>query len=269
MHIHLDPLGGLAGDMFLAAMLDAWPDLLDPVLTAIRAAGVPADWTVGLTDHKSHGLTGRRFRVTPPDQPSAIDHGPHAHTAWAALRARLETAPLAAGVKARAIAIFALLAEAEAAVHGTSPDAVTFHEVAAWDSVADIVGAAALIDALAADNPRWSVAPLPLGRGRVQTQHGILPVPAPATVKLLHGFATLDDGIVGERVTPTGAAILRQIGPDAALPSAPLTLIKDGTGFGMRCLETVPNMLRVLVFDSVGAKPIGSLVQQTFREYDP
>ena len=119
---------------------------------------------------------------------------------------RLEVARIAPAVRTRALAIFTLLAEAEGAVHGTDPAEVTFHEVGAWDSTVDIVAAAFLIEAL--DPARWSCGAIPLGSGRVRCAHGLLPLPAPAVVHLLRGLATHDDGIGGERVTPTGAAIL-------------------------------------------------------------
>ena len=111
-------------------------------------------------------------------------------------------------VRRRALAIFSLLAEAEARVHGCAVEDVLFHEVGAWDSIADIVSAAFLIEESAATN--WTVGAIPLGAGRVHTAHGLLPVPAPATALLLEGFPFIDDGVGGERVTPTGAAIVRQ-----------------------------------------------------------
>jgi uncharacterized protein (DUF111 family) len=136
---------------------------------------------------------------------------------------------------AHAVQIFTLLAEAEAWVHGIEVERVAFHEVGAWDSIADIVGAAALIAALGAT--RWSSSPVPLGSGRVTTAHGVLPVPAPATARLLTGMTTVDDGVAGERVTPTGAAILRYLCPPAENAAASLAarkLIACGTGFGSR-----------------------------------
>jgi uncharacterized protein (DUF111 family) len=129
-------------------------------------------------------------------------------------------------------------------------DDVTLHEVGAWDSVADIVGAAHVLETL---KPRtWSLSPLPIGGGRVNTAQGGLAGPAPATVKLLEGFLMLDDGIGGERVTPTGAAILRslrvELGPPAGAPE-PLQLSRSGNGFGARTLPGLSNVLRVLGFE--------------------
>ena len=129
------------------------------------------------------------------------------HRAWADIRAELDRSGLDADVKKHALAIFELLAEAEAKVHGVEVDSVTFHEVGAVDSIVDIVAAAQLISLIRAD--RWTSAPLPIGSGRINSAHGVLPVPAPAAALLLQGLAVIDDGVPGERVTPTGAALAR------------------------------------------------------------
>ena len=150
----------------------------------------------------------------------------------------------------RAIAIFTELAEAEAAVHGVPLDEVHFHELADWDSVADVVGAAWLIETLAPVS--WSVAAVPIGSGRIMSRHGPLPVPAPAAARLLHGFAMHDDGIAGERVTPTGAAVLRHLRPGPRLPSGTLRLVTTGSGFGTKRLSGISNVLRVVAYQQDG-----------------
>jgi uncharacterized protein (DUF111 family) len=150
-------------------------------------------------------------------------------------------------VRERAVAIFTDLAEAEAAVHGVPVDEVHFHEIADWDSVADIVGASWLIEALSPAT--WSVGALPVGSGRIRTRHGPLTVPAPAAAHLLAGFAMHDDGVAGERVTPTGAAILRQLRPAPRLPPGSWRLRGSGSGFGTRRLSGISNVLRVVVYD--------------------
>ena len=214
VHLHLDPLGGMAGDMFLAALLDAHPEHAEDTFAAMRAAGLPDSWQARLLRHDDGVLSGRRVAIEGPgDEVGA----PPGH--FRDIRANLGAAPLRPAVRERAIAIFTELAEAEAAVHGVPVDEVHFHEIADWDSVADIVGASWLIEALAPAT--WSVGVLPVGSGRIRTRHGPLTVPAPAAAYLLAGFAMHDDGVAGERVTPTGAAILRQLQPDAA-PAAGL-----------------------------------------------
>ena len=239
--LHLDPVGGVAGDMFAAALLDLRPALYDGLRTAVSRLRLPPAVELSLEVHRDERLTGRRFRVSPPADDEALEHVP-----LAAILARLDAAGLAPGVRDRARAIFALLAEAEGAAHGTTPEEVAFHEVGAWDSIADVVAAAFLIDALG--RVRWSCGPLPLGTGRVRSAHGLLPVPAPAAAHLLRGFATRDDGIEGERVTPTGAAILRHLAPVQTPAREPETLVGSGAGFGGRVFPGFSNVLRVLEF---------------------
>lgn len=156
-----------------------------------------------------------------------------------------------------ALAIFTGLAEAEARVHGVAPDDVAFHEVGAVDSIVDIVAAAQLIALV--DARRWTAAPLPLGSGRVRTAHGILPVPAPATALLLRGLDTIDDGVPGERVTPTGAAVARHLllGGATSTPG-PRRLSAGGTGFGTRTLPGLSNCLRVLAFEPATGQAVAA-----------
>lgn len=236
MHLHLNPLGGLAGDMFCAALLDAHPELLTKVQRAVasvtgavRIRLLPAEGPIG----------GKRFHVEPSQTASTPRH----HTQFRRIRSLLDGSDLSPGIRGRALAVFELLAEAEARVHGTAPDDVEFHEIGAWDSIADIVGAAALQDALGVVSA--SCAPLPLGSGQADTAHGPVPVPAPATALLLRGLAVRDDAIDGERVTPTGAAILQALKPRETVPDG-LRLSATGRGFGTRRLPGIPNCLQIL-----------------------
>jgi uncharacterized protein (TIGR00299 family) protein len=239
MHIHIDPLGGLSGDMFLAAILDAWPASFSGLDAALRATGLPETITLRRVDHADHALSGSRLLVEgSADRPTG---------SYRDIKALLNDAALPDGVRARALDTFALLAEAEGHVHNVPPEDVTFHELADWDSIVDIVGAAFLVDGLG--QVSWSVASLPVGRGRVTTSHGPLPVPAPAAARLLEGFELIDDGIEGERVTPTGAVILRHLGASAAMPRQPLRLMRTGTGFGTRTLPGLSNAARLLVYE--------------------
>jgi pyridinium-3,5-bisthiocarboxylic acid mononucleotide nickel chelatase len=256
VHLHLDAIGGVAGDMFIAAVLDAFPHLQEGMLQAIRTGGLPEDITCRSVEHRDDVLTGLRFLVEGPayrphNRGLALPEERHRHTPFREIRARLEHSTLTPGVKQRAIHIFTLLAEVEGKVHGMPAEAVSFHELGGWDSIADMVGAAFLIDAL--DAPTWSVGPLPQGSGRVKTDHGWLPIPTPATALLLQGFEFIDDGLPGERVTPTGAAILKHL--NAAQEHAaqhnrrPRRLLRTGSGFGTRTLAGVSNVLRVLALE--------------------
>ena len=275
VQVHLDLVGGLAGDMFAAALLDAFPEHEARVLAAVDAAFV-ADQpvTATLVSHGDGVFRGRRFLVAREVQSQATTEaaarlslaprtgrrgaraGSHEHATWRELRVGLErAAALPEAVRRHAIGIFQLLADAEARVHGIPADAVAFHEVGAWDSRADILAAAALIDAIGASH--WTSSPAPLGGGRAPSDHGLLPLPAPATAVLLEGFATIDDGIPGERVTPTGAAILRYLcsSDNSRRTSQPAvrTLLASGIGFGGRTLPGISNHTRVLVFEARAA----------------
>ena len=267
IHLHLDPLGGMAGDMFAAALLSAFPQheslVADTVarLVPVRCRALPYNDGV---------LNGLRFRVEGADglpcdaalHEHEHEHGhhhdhhhhrdhprDHEHRAWQHIRADLLSCGLPSAIRDHALGIFTALAVVEARVHGVAIEAVSFHEVGAVDSIADIVAAAVLIDAVGAGS--WSVSALPLGAGRIRTAHGIMPVPAPATALLLEGFDMHDDGVPGERVTPTGAAILRYLKDTGLLGERPGgRLTGSGIGFGTRRLPGISNCVRVLVTDT-------------------
>jgi uncharacterized protein (TIGR00299 family) protein len=247
-YIHLDAVGGIAGDMFVAALLDAFPDLRLRVL-ADAAAALPGGYAGELRETRSGILRALGFGLT--GEPRAHTHAHDHHDAGTFLDmvARIRRAPLADGSAEQAVAILTLIAEVEAEIHQVPIEQVHFHEIADWDSLLDVVAAGSIAAALAP--ARWTVSPLPRGAGLVKTRHGLLPVPAPATVALLTGFAWRDDGVGGERVTPTGAAILRHlIGPGGGGASPVARLTASGTGAGTRTLPGVPNVLRALVFEA-------------------
>ncbi|MAQ85469.1 MAG: hypothetical protein CMH12_19775 [Maritimibacter sp.] len=239
-HVHLTPLGGLAGDMFAAAMLSAFPDMRDGVLAAV-AAVLPADHPgAALMSVVSGGLSAHRFEVAA--------HPARAPMHYPDLDAMIAGAALPDAVRDTAAALLRLLAEAEASVHGCPTDRVHFHEIADWDTLADLTAAAAILSRL--DGAGWSMDPLPLGGGTVVTQHGTLPVPAPATAALLAGLPVHDDGLAGERVTPTGACIARYIVNRLGLSPRPTgTLSAIGRGAGSRTLPDRPNILSVLAIE--------------------
>lgn len=244
-HVHLDVLGGIAGDMFIAAIIDARPDLAAGTIDAIRAAGVPADWIVTAEPTGDSGLVGTRMRVEAPQ--AAPDKGGQ-HYEYAAILSALSEAPLHPEVKSRAMGIMHLIAAAEAEVHGVDIDGLVLHELGAVDSIADVVGAAFLIEELSAAS--WSTGPLPLGGGFIETDHGRLPIPAPATQLLLRGYVVVDDGVSGERITPTGAAILRHLDPSFGLPMGSFVSAETGQGFGTRTLPGMANMLRTRFYET-------------------
>lgn len=247
MQVHLDAVGGVAGDMFIAAVTDAFPQLRDGMLEAIGQAGVPSGVECRFEAHRDHALTGSRFIVDEHHHHDHNDSPHHHHRHFADIREHLLESDLSPEVKHHAVGIFTLLAAAEGKIHGVAPDDVSFHEIGEWDSIADIVGAAYLITALGAES--WSVGTLPLGSGFVQTAHGKLPVPVPAASLLLEGYAFADDGLAGERVTPTGAAIIRHLRCSQAHNRKPRRLVRNGYGFGTKVFPGMSNVLRVMAFE--------------------
>jgi pyridinium-3,5-bisthiocarboxylic acid mononucleotide nickel chelatase len=244
--IQLDAVGGMAGDMFVAAMLGALPELRDRVLGDAAAVLPPGAGAPLLESGTSGGLRCLRFRLSGATRTERDHDGGHGQTSFRGMVGRIEGAALAGGTAPQTIAILRHLAEAEAAIHDVPLDDVHFHEIGDWDSLMDVVAAGSIAAAL--PHARWTVSDLPRGGGTVRTQHGLLPVPAPATARLLQGFTWRDDGIGGERVTPTGAAILRHLVMKTTAPPAG-RLRASGTGAGTRELPGQANVLRVTVFD--------------------
>jgi uncharacterized protein (TIGR00299 family) protein len=199
----------------------------------------------------AHADDHARPHARPHAHPHARPRGPrepHAHRDYAEIRRLLRRAKLDADARALAEEVFARLARVEAALHGTPVDRVAFHEVGAFDSIADIVGAAAAIAWL---SPASIGASYPVvGTGIVRTAHGPVPVPAPATAELLRGIPMLSEGS-GELTTPTGAALLACLA-DTFGPPPPMTLLAIGYGAGTRELADRANVLRVLL-----GRPIG------------
>ena len=152
-------------------------------------------------------------------------------------------------MRERAQRVFAALAEAEGRVHGVPPEHVHFHEVGAVDSLVDVVGTAVALDHLGIDE--IYVAPLPLGSGTVNTRHGVLPVPAPATVELLRGWPVRPDDGDTELVTPTGAAIVAALATPGRPPE--MRIVRAGYGCGERVLADRPNVLRIVLGEPVVA----------------
>jgi uncharacterized protein (TIGR00299 family) protein len=248
-HIHLDVLGGIAGDMFIAAILDARPDLIAPCVSTMRAAGLTESWVVEANVATDTGMTGHRMQIeytVNTDNHHDHDHT-HSHHHYSDIQNQLKNSDLKGPVLDRALNLIQLIAKTEAQVHGVNVSNVALHEVGDLDSLADMVGAAFLIEALSPVT--WSVGPLPIGGGFIQAAHGRMPVPAPATQLLLDGFSFIDDGIMGERITPTGAAILKHIDPSENLPAGRHISTGTGQGFGTRQLKGMANMLRVRFYE--------------------
>jgi uncharacterized protein (TIGR00299 family) protein len=234
MQAYFDAFSGISGDMTVGALLDAGFPFAD---LERHVAALPISGCELVLEHREYGaIRAAKFGVrTTVAQPERT---------FTTIRGILEAAPLPPRARDLALMAFRELAEAEGRVHGVAPDHVHFHEVGGVDAIVDIVGAALGIDTLGIT--RIAVGPLPLGSGIVDTQHGRIPVPAPATVELLRGFAVRPGDGEGEMVTPTGAAILRGFGATSGAPDG-LRVARVGYGSGTRRLADRPNVLRILL----------------------
>lgn len=228
--IYFDCFSGISGDMALGALLDAGLSL-EALQQELRRLNVDG-WEIQATREVRGPLAGTRAHVIAPEQ--AVHR--HLHD----IRAIIESSALAASVAAQSLRVFTLLAEAEARIHGTTPDQIHFHEVGALDAIVDIVGVVAGLALLGVEQVFAS--PVPLGTGWVRSAHGPIPVPAPATLALLAGVGApiTADETPFELTTPTGAALLAGL---AAFRRPPMRVTAVGYGFGARQLER-PNALR-------------------------
>jgi len=232
---YFDCFSGASGDMILGALIDSGLPLeeLKAALASLKLSGID----VKASPVKKGALVGTKVDVLVPPGPSHRRH-------LSDIVEIIDKSGLDQDVKEDAKRIFRRLAEAEAKVHGTDIEEVHFHEVGAFDAIADIVGSAFGIRWLGVE--KLYASPLNLGSGTVRTEHGQLPVPAPGTVELLRGIPIYSTGIEGELTTPTGAAILstlvKRFGP---IPQ--MTLERIGYGAGSKELAQQPNLLRLLV----------------------
>ncbi|MSR63279.1 MAG: nickel pincer cofactor biosynthesis protein LarC [Planctomycetes bacterium] len=237
MILFIEPSGGLAGDMFLAALLDLEdPRFTLPDLEVLARALVPESLRLVCATAERGGFRVRTLDVRTDES----EDPPHRHLAE--LLERLEASPLSAAARARAGRILRRLAEAEARVHGVDVEEVHFHEVGAIDTLIDVGGAALALERLGIERV---LATTPyVGGGTVRCAHGELPVPAPGTAELLRGLPQRR-GPGGERVTPTGAALLAEL-VERFEPEEALIVERAGLGGGQRDPEEGPaNFVRV------------------------
>jgi pyridinium-3,5-bisthiocarboxylic acid mononucleotide nickel chelatase len=250
--LYFDCFAGAAGDMILGALLDAGL----PFEELRRALGSLAveGWDVSADRVTKAGVTATKFRVHEHAHQGSghhHHHHDHGHHSLVEISAAISRSSLTDAGKARAIAMFHRLGEAESAIHGIPIDQIHLHEVGALDSIIDIVGAVFAIDWFKAD--RIVSSPINVGSGMVRTEHGVFPVPAPATVSLLKNAPVYSSGIQSELLTPTGALILTEFATDFG-PIPPMTVDRVGYGAGDRELKETPNVVRVLIGESADAQ---------------
>ena len=283
---YLECFSGISGDMLLGALVDAGvPFACLEETTAALNVGARLE----MRKVSRGGLAAIKVDVFTPDTPAAElahshhdhpghaehEHEPHTHfhaphRSLSAIIEIIRSSPLSESVKQRAIHAFQILGDAEAAIHSIPVEQVHFHEVGAVDTIIDIVCAAVGVEALGVN--RWLASPLNVGSGTVVCQHGTLPVPAPATLALLGDAPVYAAGEPMERVTPTGAALLRMLDVQYATLTA-MRILKTGYGAGGRETPGHPNLLRLLVGEDeaagiVAAEPI-AVIETVIDDCNP
>jgi uncharacterized protein (TIGR00299 family) protein len=245
---YLDCFSGISGDMFLGALLDAGLSFekLKQCLQTLPLDG----YHLEMKREARNQIFGTRFVVKLKGKEQVPRN-------LQVIRDIIEQGKLSRKVKKKSIEIFEDLASVEGKVHNRPPEEIHFHEIGAVDSIIDIVGSVYGIESLGI----WalSVSPLPLGSGFVETGHGRIPIPAPATLALLKGIPVFDSDIQHEMVTPTGAALVKGLANSfGAIP--PMVVRNVGYGVGKRALSDRPNLIRILIGDKESEKDVDTVV---------
>jgi len=247
--LYLDCFAGIAGDMLVGALFELVPNQDRFKAELSKMTGLSsADYDVSFAKGSKKGITGTYFHVN--------THEHHPHRGLKDIEDIITTSALSMRIQREVLRAFALLAEAESKVHGTTPDKIHFHEVGAIDSILDIVGAYVLLDQL--EWPRVLCSTINVGSGTVTCAHGVLPVPAPATEILLRGLPICSMGEPMERTTPTGALLARCMA-DTFCPFPTGTILTSGYGLGTKDTD-LPNVLRAVLMDSSPKKDTAGIV---------
>jgi uncharacterized protein (TIGR00299 family) protein len=259
MIAYFDCFAGVSGDMILGALVDVGLDL-DALRSGLDGLDLPGEFTLEARKVQKHGIAATKVDV-------AAQEG-HVHRHLGDILAILEKSALTPETAKRAGAIFQTLAEAEAHVHGTTPENVHFHEVGGVDAIVDIVGAVIGLDLLGVTAIHASA--LTVGTGVTQSAHGRIPIPVPAVVAMCKGVPLRRTTIARELVTPTGAAIITSLATSVGEPMT-LTPVSTGYGAGTRDLDEVPNLLRVDLAqaDAPAARDRVAVLEATIDDMSP
>jgi pyridinium-3,5-bisthiocarboxylic acid mononucleotide nickel chelatase len=258
---YFDCFSGISGDMTLGALVDAGCDL-ELLRSGLAGLQVPG-WTISAEKVWKNGMAATFVRVVTEDQSK--------HRGLAAILDILGKSTLSERVRSNASAIFSTLGEAEAAVHNVPIEKIHFHEVGAVDAIVDVVGACIGFEALGIE--KFACSPLNVGGGTAKMAHGVLPVPAPATAKLLEGKPTYSNGVQKELVTPTGAAIVATL-CDSFGPQPAMSVSAIGYGAGSTDLEGQPNVMRIMVGEAADKVAAGfdeeiSVIEANLDDMNP
>lgn len=251
---YFDCSSGISGDMILGALVDLGVDLVD-----IRKNLKKLD----LKGYEIRSRTVNRGMISGQKVDVLVKHTPHAHhhsRTFPDIKRLIEGSSLPKTVKGKSVDIFNEIAKAEARVHRTTVDKVHFHEVGAVDSIVDIVGGVLGIELLQVDAIFSS--PINTGQGTVVCDHGVLPVPAPATLELLQGIPSYSSGIEKELATPTGVAMIGHFA-EKFVPMPMMRILRTGYGAGGHVIKEVPNVLRIILGEGDGANATTMCVVET------
>jgi uncharacterized protein (TIGR00299 family) protein len=237
---YFDCFSGISGDMCLAALIDSGASL-ERVQRAVESFQLGVSLSV--TAIRKHAFRGLSLQIQHPDE--------HVHRNLSDIHSLIGRGDLTPGARELAMRVFERIARAEAKVHGTTIDRVHFHEVGAIDSIVDIVGISVAWDELQIQHAVAS--PVPTGTGHTRIAHGLVSIPAPATAELLANIPIAACSLPMEMTTPTGAAVLRELVSDYG-PLPPMQVGRIGYGAGTRDLEDRPNLLRILIGESVPSR---------------
>jgi len=262
--LYFDCFSGASGDMIVGALIDAGVPL-DEIRGALGSLSIDRDavWTERV---QRAGIGATKFHVRGEDADHAHHHHAHAggiateahaHRTLPEIYALIDGSRVSAAGKNRAKALFARLGEVEGGIHGTPVDKVHLHEVGSLDSIVDIVSAVHALELVSAD--RIVASPLNVGSGTIRSAHGLYPVPAPATVRLLEGVPIYSGTQRTEMVTPTGALLITAYATEfGGIPA--MKIAKIGYGAGARSFDDTPNVLRVLIGEADAAAPSHTVV---------
>lgn len=247
--LYFDCISGISGDMVIGALIDAGGDIVH-LENELKKLKIEDEYELKFTKVIKNGIASTKFDVLLTEDHShhhhhhAHDDHHHDHRSYKHIVEMIQAAQFSERAEKIALQIFEKIGVAEGKIHGVPLEDVHFHEVGAVDSIIDIVGAAILLDQLNLDSIQAS--PVPVGSGKIRIDHGIYPVPAPATLEILRGVPIAASDVRGELATPTGAAIVAALGNAfGTMPS--MTVEQIGYGAGTKTFPDHPNVLRVMV----------------------
>lgn len=270
--LFIDASRGLAGDMLGAALLELFADP-SAMVEKLNAIGIPGI-CYRLEKATSYAIAGSHLHVEYMGEEEARAHSGHHHRTLGDIDGIIDGLELSAALKKQVRAVYRSIAEAEARVHGTEVELVHFHELGAMDAVADITAACFLVDALEVN--RITASPVCTGFGSVRAAHGVMPVPAPATARLLEGVPCYAGQIEGELCTPTGAALIRHFA-DAFGQAPAMTPLVAGYGLGhkdfgqLSCVRTIlgqseENIVELCCnVDDMSPEAVGFAIEELLR----